>query len=160
MSFAEIISIEKKHTGEDKDKKKTLSKDSQALKLYSQGKIPLDVAVKLDLNADEACILYREFWKLKGLHQLNTIYEETKNDMPSFLRHFRMMRKEGFAEKDILESLRHSKQLSSLGRIVDSRHKDLKLLEHKIQTISSRFHDLQEEVKTRKTFRRKANRSG
>lgn len=34
MSFAEIISIEKKHTGEDKHKKKTLSKDSQALKLY------------------------------------------------------------------------------------------------------------------------------
>jgi acetolactate synthase regulatory subunit len=146
MSFAEIISIEKKHTGEDKHKKKIVSKDSQALKLYSKGKIPLDVAFKLDLSADEACILYREFWKLKGLHQLDAIYEETKNHMPSFLRHFRMMRKEGFAEKDVLESLRHSKQLSSLGRIVDSRRKEIKLLEHQIQTISSRFHDLQEET--------------
>ncbi len=45
MSFAEIISIEKKHTGEDKHKKKILSKDSQALKLYSKGKIPVDVAL-------------------------------------------------------------------------------------------------------------------
>lgn len=60
-----------------------------------------------------------------------------------------MMRKEGFAEKDVLESLRHSKQLSSLGRIVDSRRKDIRLLEHQIQTISSRFYDLQEETEKR-----------
>ena len=146
MSFGTISSIIKKHTGEDKDKEKTPSKDTQAIKLYLQGKTPVDVVNELDLSADEACILYREFWKLKGLHRLGAIYGEIKNDMPSFLRYFRMMRKEGFAEKDILESLRHSKQLSSLGRIVESRRKEIKLLEHKIQTISSRFYDLQEET--------------
>ena len=102
MSFTAISTIIKKHTGEDKDKEKTTSKDTKALKLYSQGKKPLDVAVKLELSADEARRLYREFWKLKGLHQFDATYEEIKNDMPSYLRLFRMMKKEGFAEKDIL----------------------------------------------------------
>ncbi len=106
----------------------------------------MDVVNELDLSADEACILYREFWKLKGLHRLGAIYKEIKNDMPAFLRLFRMMRKEGLAEKNILELFMHSKQLSSLGRIADSRRKEIKLLEHQIQTISSRFHDLQEDM--------------
>jgi predicted transcriptional regulator len=139
MSFATIISIIKKHTGEDKDKEKTISKDTQAIKLFSQGKTPVDVVVELDLSPDEASRIYREFWKLKGLHQLDATYEEIKNDMPSSLRLFRMMKKEGFAEKDILELLKHSKQLSSLDLIVDSRRKKVKLLEHQIQIISQRF---------------------
>ncbi len=38
MSFADNHLDRKKHTGEDKDKEKTSSKDTQAIKLYSQGK--------------------------------------------------------------------------------------------------------------------------
>ncbi len=84
MSFAAISSIIKKHTGEDKDKEKILSKDTQAIKLYSQDKTPVDAVIELDLPPEEAKRVYREFWMLKDLHQLDATYEEIQNDMPSF----------------------------------------------------------------------------
>ena len=59
-SFAAINSIIKKHTGEDKDKEKTLSKDTQAIKLYSQDKTPVDAVIELDVHPEEAKRVYRE----------------------------------------------------------------------------------------------------
>jgi hypothetical protein len=35
------------------------------------------VAVALNLREPEATKLYREYWKLRGLDKLNTIYKET-----------------------------------------------------------------------------------
>ena len=70
MSFAAIISIIKKHTGKDKDKEKTTSKDTKAIKLYSQGKSPVDVVIELDLSPEKAKGVYREFWMLKDMHIL------------------------------------------------------------------------------------------
>ena len=48
MSFGDISSIIKKHTGEDKEIEKTISKYTQAIKLYYKGKTPLDVVIELD----------------------------------------------------------------------------------------------------------------
>jgi transposase len=71
MSFAGIGSIIRKVTGlrgdddgkpkEQQDKAPTtLSKDSQALALFSQGKKPIEVAIKLDLGADVVDKLYHK----------------------------------------------------------------------------------------------------
>src|SRR4051812_21547897 len=87
MSFADIGSIIKKVTGlqgdegkskEQQDKAPTtlLSKDSQAFKLFSDGKKPIGVAIKLDLKADVVDKLYQQFWRLEGLYQLNQVYKE------------------------------------------------------------------------------------
>jgi hypothetical protein len=142
MSFAAIISIIKKHTGEDKDKEKTTSKDTQAIKLYSQGKSPVDAVIELDLRPDEATRVYREFWKLKDLHHLDTTYEEIQDDIPSFFKFFRMIKDEGYGEGDVIELLRCSSQLPSLGRIADSRKKEIKELELKEQNISLKIINL------------------
>src|SRR4051812_8800388 len=86
MSFGDISSIIKKFTGEDQEK--ITSKDTQAIKLFSQGKTPVDVVIELDLISDEVNRVYREFWKLKRLYQLYSIYDEIKNDVPSLLKLF------------------------------------------------------------------------
>jgi hypothetical protein len=39
----------------------TLSKDSQAFALFSDGKKPIDVAINLDLGADVVDRLYQQF---------------------------------------------------------------------------------------------------
>jgi hypothetical protein len=43
------------------------SKESQAFKLFSEGKTPVEVVVALDLPADQVQAIYREFWELKGM---------------------------------------------------------------------------------------------
>src|SRR5215211_5490157 len=58
-----------------------LSLAAQAYKLFSDRKTPLEVAIALNLKESEATTFYREYWKLKQLHNLNTVYEELKGDI-------------------------------------------------------------------------------
>ncbi len=46
----------------------------QAYKLFSNRKILLEVAVALNLRESEATKFYKEYWKLKQLHNLNIVY--------------------------------------------------------------------------------------
>src|SRR6266487_3883694 len=73
MSFGDIGSIIRKVKGlqDDDGKSKeqqdnipldTLSKDTQAFALFSDGKKPIEVAIKLDLGANEVDSLYQQFW--------------------------------------------------------------------------------------------------
>ncbi len=50
---------------------------SKAYELFSESKRPVEVAVASNLREPEATKLYREYWKLRGLDKLNTIYKET-----------------------------------------------------------------------------------
>src|SRR5919198_998404 len=77
MSFGDIGSIIKKVNGDDN--KKTLSIEAQAFQLFLDGKEPIEAAITLDLNANEVERLYKEFWRLIGLHELNFAYEEIKD---------------------------------------------------------------------------------
>jgi hypothetical protein len=63
-----------------------LSLSTQAYKLFSEGKTPLEVAIELNLGESEATKFCREYWKLKQLHNLNMVYEETKGDIDPFLK--------------------------------------------------------------------------
>jgi transposase len=81
MSFADIGSIIRKFTKlddankpQEKDPIALISKDTQAFKLFSEGKKPIEVAIKLDLGADIVGRLYQQFWRLEGLYQLTTIF--------------------------------------------------------------------------------------
>jgi predicted transcriptional regulator len=49
---------------------------SKAYKLFSEGKRPVEVTIALNLREPEAIKLYREYWKLKRLHILNSIYRD------------------------------------------------------------------------------------
>jgi hypothetical protein len=52
------------------------------------------VAVALNLREPEATKLYREYWRLKGLHRLNLIYKETNGKLGPFLKLYKQLIKE------------------------------------------------------------------
>src|ERR687888_1280106 len=83
MSFGDIGSIIKKLNGEE-NKNKSL--ESQAFQLFLDGKEPIEVAITLNLNANEVEGLYKEFWRLIGLHELNFAYEQIKDCFQDFLK--------------------------------------------------------------------------
>jgi len=58
-------------------------KSTQAYKLFSEGKKPVEVAIQLGLSERQATKHYREYWELKGLHELTFLYEERKDHLPS-----------------------------------------------------------------------------
>ena len=68
------IDSEKKQNLEQ-EQQRHLSLSAQAYKLFSEGKTPLEVAIALNLRESETTKYYREYWKLKQLHNLNMVYE-------------------------------------------------------------------------------------
>ena len=64
-------------------------------RLYSEGKTPLEVAIELNIRESKATKYYREYWKLRQLHNLNLIYEDIGDDIIHIMKlHSRMKERE------------------------------------------------------------------
>jgi hypothetical protein len=113
MSFSNIGSIIRKIEGQDEEVKtkdiKNKSKDTQALFLFSSGKKPIDVAIELDISANEIEDIMQEYWVLNQLDELALVYLEVKNCLTLFLRLFHTMKKNKLInQKDIQTILRYT----------------------------------------------------
>jgi transposase len=82
-----------------------LSLSAQAYKLFSDRKTPLEVAIALNLKESEATKFYKEYWKLKQLHNLDTVYEELKGDIEPFLKLYRLSKAKGMSVKQVINLL-------------------------------------------------------
>src|ERR671921_594375 len=78
-----------------------LSLAAQAYKLFSNRKTPLEVAIALNLKESEATKYYKEYWKLKQLHNLNMVYEEIKGDIEPILRLHKLSKGKGMGIKQV-----------------------------------------------------------
>src|SRR5919109_2992917 len=84
-----------------------LSLSTQAYKLFSEGNTPLEVAVSLNLRESEATKFYREYWKLKQLHNLNTVYEELGDEgIGDFLKLYRLAKTKGMDVQQVIHLLK------------------------------------------------------
>jgi hypothetical protein len=81
------------------------SLSAQAYKLFSERKTPLEVAIELNLRESEATKFYKEYWKLKQLHNLNMAYEEVKGDIEPFLKLYRLSKAKGMGVKHVVNLL-------------------------------------------------------
>jgi DNA-binding CsgD family transcriptional regulator len=61
---------------ENRQTQKKTSTSTQAYRLFSEGKTPLEVAIELNIKQPEATRYCREYWKLSQMHTLNMVYEE------------------------------------------------------------------------------------
>ena len=59
------------------------------------------MAVLLDLSEKEATRYYTEYWRLKGLNELHSIYKELKGDLFLILKLYRLLKREGIRPKDL-----------------------------------------------------------
>jgi len=76
-----------------------LSLSTQAYKLFSDTKNQLEVSIPLNLKESAVTKFYKEYWKLKQLHNLNMVYEETKEDISPFLKLYRLSKAKGMDVK-------------------------------------------------------------
>jgi hypothetical protein len=55
------------------------SKNTQAIKMFSEGKILVDIVIVLDLPPDEVREIYRQFLELNNMYKLGEVYDEMQN---------------------------------------------------------------------------------
>ena len=110
MSLRDIGLILKKHgvnhgiaiDDDDKNKKSYANeKSTQAYKLFSEGKKPVEVAIQLGLSEREVTRYYTEYWRLRHLYKLYFIYKESKGNLFPILKLYRILKKEGIRLKDL-----------------------------------------------------------
>jgi DnaJ-domain-containing protein 1 len=158
MLFDDIGSIIKKLTKLDDDNKPqekypiaSISKDTQAFKLFSEGKKPIEVAIKLDLGADVVDRLYQQFWKLEGLYQLNQVYKDIRRHLPSFLKLFRLREQQRImSEQDVVEALKFGKELPQLKDQFHLLIEEIDSLEYRRNSLRTALSALQNQISTTK----------
>jgi|SRR5829696_8518303 len=100
-TFAEKAEVSK----EQQEEIQQLSLSSKAYKLFSDRKTPLEVAIELNLRESEATKFYKEYWKLRQLHNLTMVYEETKGDIEPFLKLYKLAKAKGIGVKQVVNLL-------------------------------------------------------
>jgi len=131
------------------------SSESQAFKLFSEGKTPVQVVIALDIPADEMHAIYREYWQLKGMHKLDVLYEEAKDSLPSVLKLHKIVKEQDMGENEVINVLKlaNNNELSYLQDKADYLRNEISNLELKkaectnhVLTLSKRIDELRETV--------------
>jgi hypothetical protein len=111
LSLRDISLILKKHGVnhgitliDDDDNKKSHSdteKATQAYKLFSEGKKPVQVAIELNLREKQVYKFFREFWKLKRQYRLYELYPQIEHCLPSFLKLHKALKRKGLNPNNV-----------------------------------------------------------
>ena len=138
MSFRDISAITKKvelqaarergYAAKDTQPK---SPESQAIKMFSEGKSPVDVVIALNITTDQVVVLYREYWKLKGMYELAKIYDKPKHYLHKLLGLHKIITRLEMEEHDI-------KKVFEL-----AKYNQLELLQWKVQYLTEEVNMLE-----------------
>jgi hypothetical protein len=139
MSFGSIGAVIRKLTGEQNNKEgigeqlkvNELSKEAQAFTLFSEGKTSVDVVIQLDIKPEEAETLYLGFLRLSGLDKLVMMYKESGLDVQLPLNFFRIIKRRGMNDQDIMNIMEFAKQILYLKDIYEQLVKDVDDLDYK-----------------------------
>jgi predicted transcriptional regulator len=114
MSFRDIGAILKKASGEKEEnqdrEQSSLSQSSQAYRLYSEGKTPLEVAITLDLGESETTKYYEEYLNLKQMHELRMVYDEIGSDVMHFLELYKLSKDAHMKPEHVVNLLQTSNE--------------------------------------------------
>jgi hypothetical protein len=86
----------------------------KAYKLFDGGKSPLEVAAELNLPGPQVQQFYVEYWNLRRMYRLVTIYQENKNSIGYFLELFRLGKKKGLTPEQIIIFIKMADNIHTL----------------------------------------------
>jgi transposase len=129
------VSDEKHHQQEQQQ----LSLSTQAYKLFSDGKSPIQVAVALNLKESEITRFYKEYCKLNQMHDLNIVYNEVKGDIIPFLKLYRSSRAAGMSEEHVVNLLK----IANDDNDNNNRNNNLPAVEHKYERLKQELNALE-----------------
>jgi transposase len=103
MSFKDIADVINEYTGEDiRVNKAGKSKDARAFELFLQGKQSVEVAIELDIPADQVEELHVQYWRLSKLDNLEILYHEAEYSLSLLLRLYNVLKDKRITkDKDI-----------------------------------------------------------
>ncbi len=130
-----------------------LSLSTQAYKLFSQGKNPIEVAVALNVRESEVTRFYKEYLKLNQMHDLNMIYEELKGDIIPFLKLYRSAKAAGMSVEHVVNLLKVAKNNN------DNANNDNNKTNNNLPAVEHRYQKLKLEVNSLESRKLNSNKT-
>ena len=96
-----IVTIMGDGNNSNNNNKPANEKATQAYRLFSEGKKPVEVAIQLSLSEKQATRYYTEYWRLKRLYGLYHIYQESKGNLSYILKLCRLAKRQGITADNI-----------------------------------------------------------
>jgi FtsZ-binding cell division protein ZapB len=128
----EAIEREAREKEENEKRRLFSSNRSEALKLYKKGTNPSDVAIKLDISAEEAKMFYRDYCSLEYPSQFLKLYAEltNTNSFKAFTDLFHLIKAKGLSIEEGIEGI--------------EMINDISLLQEEHQNLSNKIANLEE----------------
>jgi hypothetical protein len=123
---------------EEKTKEQLFSsKRSEAFKLYKEGTKPLDVAIKLEISAEEANTFYQNYCSLQYPPQYLQIYTELNNthSFNRFIDLFHLVRQKKLSVEKTIEAIESIDDIP----LLEERHQDLSEKVANLQHLQDNF---------------------
>ena len=87
---------------------------SQVMKLFHEGKGPVEVVIDLDMKPDEVDILYKLYCRMTSRTKLNEIYDKLGDNIFPFIGLYEITEKEGMRPQQVVNALKIAEELSDL----------------------------------------------
>jgi hypothetical protein len=133
MSFGPIGGIIRKEVQAKERVQERVEKTSlstQAYSLFSLGKSSVEVAIELQLEADETIKYQKEFWKLKQLDRLSQLYDEFHENLSPFVELLKLSKEQGMDAPQVVNFLRIANgEIPRIQRVNESLKFELAKLE-------------------------------
>ena len=160
MSFKDIADVIKEHTGEDSNSgDKSKSKDARAFELFLKGKQSVEVAIELDMSADEVEELHVQYWRLSKLDYLEELYYEAGYSLPLLLQLHNILKDKRITkDKDISDLIELANDgLPNLKARFEELLNQVTALENEKNSLSTEILGLRNSIYTNNEIIRKRN---
>ena len=111
---AAVALKEKQSKNDSSHINKKLSKNSQAFKLFHEGKKLTDVVIDLQISAEKADKLWSQFLKLERMYQAYEFYKDYEYEIPRFLIINSFMKNDHVNIHNITDILKEAKNILGL----------------------------------------------
>ena len=121
--------------------------NSRAFELFSEGKTPLDIAIKLNLRADEAIRLHHEYFMLLGCNEFTKVYPQIKDDPWPFVNLYRLIMEKQMSTEHVMKLLEiANNDLPLIELKYENLKKELNLLDYKKNNANKDYRLIYNEV--------------
>jgi hypothetical protein len=111
------------------------------------------VAIALNLRDDQVTELYKEYWDLNNLHDLNQVHEEIKGDIVSFLNLYKLSKAAGMNTPQVIRLRVSNNHLPAVEQRYEKLKREVYSLEGEkrnstiiLQELSDQISDLRNEL--------------
>lgn len=122
------------------------SKEAQALKLFSQRKSLLDVAIELDIPSDSVIAIYQKFLRLSNIDSFLSAYGQVEGNIEPFLRLFNLMNVLGMTPNQVAQLAEYGFKLPHLYNMCLELSSHVQLLNSQKKQLGMQLNSMQNQV--------------